>query len=617
MIDYKLQNIPVVNEKRTHDYSKLYVRTSNPLLFTDDGDLMMPKNSKYEFNTYFGGLSTKKWNRYTSVSNFKLHLDITGTFEIRLMSFINDMEYNIAVPESIYTKHFNKADGEIVLEIPQDDALRSDMIAFEITTYGTSYFHKGWYSTEIDENQLREVDLNISTTTFKKEEFIRANIKLYEQLLESDEPIAEHLTVTIVDNGKTLGDDPLSKYPQIKKYDNVNYGGAGGFSRGMLEALHADKKPTHMLVMDDDVSVSTESFIRTYNLMTLVNDEYKDAFLSGAMLSMQLQNHQVEDVGNIFDDGTFGAVKPFERDLNLLDHVVSNETYRYNHQRQYAAFWYCCFPLSVPATQGLTMPFFVRGDDAEFGLRNDKRKFMTLNGICVWHMSFGHSKFNAFNESYLAIRNGLIIQSIIPECANIAPYENLFLHDIETELRKFNYSYAEMMCDAVEDFLRGPEWLATVNPETLLKEKSAKKPKITEFTEKMPASVSRLYDPMGVLDIKQKTKMKLTHNGHEHCKDEDMTDVPGIMLNEFRAYHPARIYMHRELWFVNDDGYTGYKTHIDRERYAKIVERKKTIEKRMETEGPTVRKRWANAHSYLTSEKFWIKYLGLDPKDYQ
>lgn len=614
-VPYKLQNVLLKDDQRTHDYEQMYVRTHAPLFFKENGVLAMPANNHYAFDTYFGGCSTKKWHRYTDTAKFKLHLKVCGEFDVRLTYFVNDVEYNIAARNTCFIEHLD-TNGEVReydFSYPDDIALESDMVAFEITSLADGMFFGAWYTSEVDEQDIKDVELNIITPTFKKEEFVRANVKLFEELLAGDEPISDHLTVTIVDNGQTLGDAPLSENSAIKKFDNPNYGGAGGFSRGMIEALHADKKPTHLLVMDDDVSVSPESFIRTYNLLRIVNDEYREAFLSGAMISMQLQDHQVEDVGNIFDDGTFGAAKSFERCLSDLNHIVSNESCRFNHARQYAAFWYCCFPISVVEEQGLCMPFFVRGDDAEFGLRAGRRKFMTMNGICVWHMSFGKSKFNVFNECYLAIRNMLIIRAINEQCSSVDIY-GLFRHEIETELRKFNYDYADLMCDAVEDYLKGPEWLASQDPESLLKEKTQKKPQMVEF-EVLPPSVSRIYDskPLG---IKDKLRMKLTHNGHVHCNDSKMSDEPGVMANEYRLYHPDRIFMRKEIWMVNDDLATGYKTHIDRERYKNIMRRVNSLDEQMAAKDDEMRQKWKDAQPKLTSEGFWLQFLGLDAQDY-
>ena len=615
-IEYKLQNVLLEDDQITHDYEAMYVRTTTPVLFQKNGTIKMPKNSRYDFSTYFGSLSVGKWHRYTDAEGFALHVKAKGRFEIRITAYVNDMEYNIAARHTIGTFSFyNKEMEDVRVEFPEGIEDSADVVAFEITTLTDTVFEAAWYTAQVEEERIRPIRINLVMPTFKKEEFVRNNVVLFEGLLSSDDPIAEGFTVSVIDNGRTLGDEPLSADPRIKKFDNPNYGGAGGFARGMIEALHADPKPTHILVMDDDVVVSPESFKRTHALLSIVNEKHKKAFLSGAMVSMQLQDHMVEDVGNVFSDGGFGGIK-WQRCLSDINHIVSNETTRFNRQRQYAAFWYCCFPMETVEEQGLTMPFFVRGDDAEFGLRDPNRKFMTMNGICVWHMSFGHSKFNAFNECYLAIRNMLIMSSVVPACENINAYHDLFRHDLETELRKFNYGYCDMMCDAVADYLKGPEWLAGTDPESILKTESSKKPKNVEITFKLPPETGKLYDWLGPLSFKDRAKMKLTHNGHVHCKDSEMSDEPGIMLNEYRCYHPSRIFMHKEIWFVNDDLYTGYKTTIDREKYKEIVARRDELDKKMLEEGPAIRERWKAAHPIMTSEKFWLRFLGLDPADY-
>lgn len=55
---------------------------------------------------------------------------------------------------------------------------------------------------------------------------------------------------------------------------------------------------------------SPESFKRTYNLLSLVKNCYKQAFLNGAMLSLEEPNLQYEDVGFVRKDGIYDKVKP-------------------------------------------------------------------------------------------------------------------------------------------------------------------------------------------------------------------------------------------------------------------------------------------------------------------
>lgn len=88
-----------------------------------------------------------------------------------------------------------------------------------------------------------------------------------------------HMFVHVIDNDRELDPSELDS-EDLKVYMNNNVGGAGGFTRGMIEALELPKKPTHVLLMDDDVMVMPESLFRTYYLLRLLKDEYKKCFLS-------------------------------------------------------------------------------------------------------------------------------------------------------------------------------------------------------------------------------------------------------------------------------------------------------------------------------------------------
>lgn len=42
----------------------------------------------------------------------------------------------------------------------------------------------------------------------------------------------------------------------------------------------------HALLMDDDIVIEPEALVKTYQILTLLKDEYEDAFIGGAMLRL-------------------------------------------------------------------------------------------------------------------------------------------------------------------------------------------------------------------------------------------------------------------------------------------------------------------------------------------
>ena len=174
---------------------------------------------------------------------------------------------------------------------------------------------------------------------------------------------------------------------------------------------------------------------------------------------------QTEDTGFMGYDGYCHAVKPIMR-LSLMHEAVHNETFEpilyrpecQDLRQQYAAWWYCCIPMSQIKNRGLPLPLFVRFDDVEFALREHdyaKNRFMTMNGICVWHEPF-FLRYDAAVEKYQTSRNALIIRA-----ASDAAPESDFLHMIEQqfslEVKRLDYDDAEIVCEGIEDYLRGPD----------------------------------------------------------------------------------------------------------------------------------------------------------------
>ena len=76
-------------------------------------------------------------------------------------------------------------------------------------------------------------------------------------------------------------------------------------------------------------------------------------------------------------------------------------------KNQYAGWWYCCIPSERIRQIGYPLPLFIKNDDMEYSVRND-REIITLNGVGVWHQVFDTKQSPVM--SYYANRNSLILQ---------------------------------------------------------------------------------------------------------------------------------------------------------------------------------------------------------------
>ena len=117
-----------------------------------------------------------------------------------------------------------------------DAGKETENIGFDISNH-----IKGWYEgTCRNEKQVR---IAAVVCTFKREPYVLRNLKSILQFLERPENASLKLCYWLVDNGRTLSEHEeisrlAARYPEtVRIIPNRNVGGAGGFTRGMIEAI--------------------------------------------------------------------------------------------------------------------------------------------------------------------------------------------------------------------------------------------------------------------------------------------------------------------------------------------------------------------------------------------
>lgn len=421
------------------------------------------KRSEVTFDTYFNSFSIEKWKKYTKLNKLSLKLNLKGEFRITLAS---KEKLHHKIIEKVISQHYfnNEENSEFVVEFDSFD--EKGIYYFKLEALNDEcYFYGGEYYTNIDEKEIEEVNLGIVICTFKREIYMYRNMEiLIDNILNSDKsPLKDNLHVYISDNGKSL-DSAKINHEKIHIKPNKNVGGAGGFTRGLIEILDTKEEYniTHALLMDDDILIEPQALVKTYNFLRIVKDEYKDVFIGGAMLRIDDQSVQVE-AGGSWNAGALNSLKQ-GLDLKHVDAIIYNEVEEYT---EFNAWWYCCFPISVVNEENLPLPIFIRGDDVEYGLRNMKH-LVLLNGICVWHEPF-ENKYSSFLEYYI-VRNLLIDNALHFPDFNKYKYLKFLFKRITRETIYYRYKNVDLIFRATEDFLKGIDWLKEQDGEVLHKE---------------------------------------------------------------------------------------------------------------------------------------------------
>lgn len=604
---FPLANVLVKIDDFAADYPELYYRAGDASY--DEGAQALAFSDEIDFTTYFNAFPLCKWRRYANISSVRLIIEASGDVCEVLLGELHEGATRLQVREAPLAVIGGSGEfRRFEVELPESGAA---LVSFVLRSQGRSFIRSARYATMVESSAVRSVRLALSTTTFRKEDFIVPNIEAVErEVLSGDEPISQGFHMFVVDNGRTLNAERLSS-EGVTVVPNANVGGAGGFARGMMAAL--EYGATHVLLMDDDVRVSPESFKRTFNLLSLLNDDYAEAFLNGAMLSLEQPNLQYEDAAVVRKDGLYDKIKP-DLHIDQIDQIAKNEAIDVEVENAYGAWWYCCIPMSAVREHGLPLPLFVRCDDVEYGMRCQP-KMMSMGGICVWHAGF-EGRFRASVDCYQYVRNFLIMIAVDGRSS-----ERLFmlrlLRTFSIYLRSMNYESAELLLDGLEDYLKGPSFLEKANGEELMKRNGAKNERLAPVGELDRALLEGLDLASANLGGKDERSMALKllealpHDRHM-LPDALIKDDPAAVYYSRGAYPGWKTMRRRTLVAFDAQGENAHVRTMDRSRYRGLKQRYRLLKRDYETRKEQVAEDYRRAMPRLTSEEFWRSYLGLD-----
>jgi GT2 family glycosyltransferase len=270
------------------------------------------------------------------------------------------------------------------------------------------------------------------------------------ELERSIDVLRGRVRVFVVDNAQNVTFDTPADAP-LQVVPNGNLGGAGGFARGLIE-LRKQGWATHVLFMDDDITLEPEALVRTMALFANARDP--KLCVHGAMLSEERPWLQFE-AGSEY---SFRSIYPLQA-LGREDDLRKRELAVVDAPEipfDYTAWWYTAFPISI--TNENPLPVFVRGDDVAFGLMHTGKHSVTLNGVIVWHADFGlkNNPSSLFYES----RNLALVDTLVFDEHHWWNLAYRFASFGFRNLFSMRYSSTEYMLKGLDAFLAGPsEWM--------------------------------------------------------------------------------------------------------------------------------------------------------------
>ena len=391
--------------------------------------ILLYSGDSIDLRTYFNFFPSEKYRMYTRVKIIKLRLDCDGnpSVEIHRCGKGSD-NYEI-----------QDCSEEISIELG-DECL----IGLVIRASNDDVCIRGGYFF-VDSEQSEKVSVAHIICTYHREKVIKEKLNLICDTLRKHPSILDEYRIYVVDNGCSLEyDDSI-----VKIIPSDNYGGSGGFSRGMIEAIN-DNVSTHVILNDDDAHLDPETVFRTISFYKFITEKNKETFLGGATFEKD-KPVMIHESGAFYRNGKLVAVKGM--DPTTIEGCVSADQGLIGDEiNSYVAWCYVAMPCSVIRKYGMALPIFFQIDDVDYSLRAKDVKKITMCGISVWH-PFPNS--HSVNKSYFGIRNVLVVAAsnglLNPGAIKFAVLDTIF------NTGCLRYRTAEAQLQAIKDFRKGPE----------------------------------------------------------------------------------------------------------------------------------------------------------------
>lgn len=440
------------------DNEELFLRKEEKCLKLTD---QLEPSLVYKFNTWMNTFAAKKYYYYCDLGELYLNISVTGSCVVNIYGTNKTTAFGI-INTLLVSEYVNDSANLIVKNAKEYDAIYFEIVS---SSASVSCLKSAYWCT--DKAPLTDNKLAVICCTYKREDYISKNIRKFEAFKSDNPEISEKINLFISDNGRTLPANLNSKNVTI--YPNINAGGAGGFTRGVIEVMQLNAGYTRVLFMDDDVEMFPESFFKTLMLTNYLKKEFADSVVNGAMLDLNKKSRFVESmaVANKI------WVKPYHAqcDLKSYESVIDSNNIDYSIFEDdstlvSSAWWYCSFPLKIFEEKGLPLPLFFRCDDIEYSWRNKGLHHIQMNGVCVWHAPF-EWRVSKVTEFYFSRRNYCVV-SLIYNKMHKTDLLSYFKKAYRNLIDVYDYTGAEIFLKMVEDFINIKN-VYMANPEDILK----------------------------------------------------------------------------------------------------------------------------------------------------
>ena len=425
----------------------LYVRADAPLTWSRSV-LRAPARSTVSFDTYFGAFPAGYWRAHASVSHVTLAGQVEGAVRLTLLGASDADSRAVITVRDVADDSFSlhASTGSWAWLWLEVEALEGEVAVGGIE----------WRLEEVPAGQVA-----VCITTHNRPSDC---VRVLERLAE--ETTAEFVPqIIVVDQGSTSATNALGwEEAAARLGDRLRYilqpnlGGSGGYSRGLSEAL--DGVARYMLLLDDDIMLEPESLFR----MVAFADRAPFPTIVGAQMLSLTEPTLLHSYGERVRTRGFWW-SPVASDLSPTDLAsrtpATTPAMRNVYDVDFNGWWMCLLPRVTVVQIGMALPYFIKWDDVEYGLRARAAgtRTVTLPGAAVWHMPWTSKDDGLDWQAYHQLRNRIVTALLhAPGARGGGVLGASFAQDLN-HILCLQYGSEAARVVALRDVLSGPDHL--------------------------------------------------------------------------------------------------------------------------------------------------------------
>ncbi|MFC5432065.1 glycosyltransferase [Microbacterium suwonense] len=420
---------------------------------------------RVSLGTYFNAFPASYWQHWTSVREVRLTVRTSGPATVLVYR-----SNGSGVRQRIDTREVT-GDASTSFDLALTEYSDGGWIWFDVVADEKNAVLEGAEWTT-EQEPARQGKASLGITTYNKPDYCVDTLRA---LAESPDALEFVDRIFLIDQGTQLvaeqsGYDEVavSLGDTLQVIRQANLGGSGGFARAMHETLQRPESDFVQL-LDDDVRLEPESLRRS---IVFARYATTPVLVGGHMFDL-LDRPKLHGWAEVVDEHPFMWRNLYQEKMPHDFGVANLRQSPLLHMRMdadYNGWWMCLIPLETIREVGLSLPAFIKWDDAEFCLRAGEAGYPTVSlpGVALWHVSWVNKDDTIDWQAYFHARNRIVAGLLH---SNAPQGGRLLTHSLRVDLKHLmmmQYYPVALRAKALRDVLSGPEHmrqnLATAMP---------------------------------------------------------------------------------------------------------------------------------------------------------